>query len=456
MLKKLVIFSIVLSIFTLSVSADEIKRPEITSKAYVLYNPDNDEVVEDINGNKKMYPASLTKMMTALVAFESCENLDSEIVTVSENAVKSIYGTSSSKADLKIGEQTTLRQMLYLLMLPSGNDAANAIAEHISGSNDSFAKLMNKKAKELGMNNTHFANPHGLHNPDHYTTASDLAILADAYSSVETLKEIAKCNQYLMPATNKQGERLFNTTNFLKVEKSGYYYPYADGLKTGNTDEAGRCLAASAEKNGVRYICILLNCPEVWRGKGYVRSEFLEAAEIFKYAFETFECVKIAEKGTKVGSNSVFETYDESVDIILSNDIFATLPKGTDLSNLKIEYKLNNLNEDNLLLPDISSGDILGDAKLYLNGRLLGQTEVVSQNEVNAHWWLKFWHKIDFYVYLTASIIGGIIFLFIVLIIRKYIILNKRRREKQKRLERRKQMQAEFELQRPYDYFKME
>ena len=214
-MKKFIIFIIVLSLFTFSVSADEIKQPEITSASYVLYNPDNNEVVEDINGNKKMYPASLTKMMTALVAYESYEDLDSEIITVSENAVKSIYGTSSSKADLKIGEQATLKQMLYLLMLPSGNDAANAIAEHISGDNDSFAILMNKKAKELGMNNTHFANPHGLHNPDHYTTAKDLAILADAYSDVTVLKQIAKTNQYMMPATNKQGERLFNTTNFL-------------------------------------------------------------------------------------------------------------------------------------------------------------------------------------------------------------------------------------------------
>ncbi len=455
-MKKFIIFIIVLSLFTFSVSADEIKQPEITSAAYVLYNPDNNEVVEDINGNKKMYPASLTKMMTALVAYESYEDLDSEIITVSENAVKSIYGTSSSKADLKIGEQATLKQMLYLLMLPSGNDAANAIAEHISGDNDSFAILMNKKAKELGMNNTHFANPHGLHNPDHYTTAKDLAILADAYSDVTVLKQIAKTNQYMMPATNKQGERLFNTTNFLKVEKSGYYYEYADGLKTGNTDEAGRCLAASAEKNGVRYICILLNCPEVWRGKGYVRSEFLEAAEIFKYAFETFECVKIAEKGTKVGSNPVFETYDKSVDILLEKDIFATLPKGTDLSNLKIEYKLNDLNEENLLLPNISSGQVLGEAKLYLNQKNLGQTSVVSKNSVNAHWWLKFWHKIDFYVYLSASIIGVIIFLFIVLIIRKYIILNKRRKEKLRRIQKRKQMQAEFAASEPYNYFKMD
>lgn len=428
MLKKFVIFSIVFSIFAFSVSAEEIKKPEITSKAYVLYNPDNDEVVESLNGNKKMYPASLTKMMTALVAYENCENLDREIITVSENAVKSIYGTSSSKADLKIGEQTTLRQMLYLLMLPSGNDAANAIAEHISGDNDEFAKLMNKKAKELGMKNTHFANPHGLHNDDHYTTATDLAILADAYSSVETLSEIAKCNQYLMPATNKQGERLINTTNFMKIEKSGYYYEYADGLKTGNTDEAGRCLAASARKNGVRYICILLDCPEVWRGKGYVRSEFLEAAEIFKYAFENYQCVKIAEKGSKVGSNIVFETYNESVDILLENDVFATLPKGTDLSAVKIKYKLNNLDENNLLLPDISSGEVLGNAKLYLNGKMLGQANVVSNNEVRSHWWLKFWHTVDFYVYLTLAIIIGIFLLFTVLIIRKYVIINKRRR----------------------------
>lgn len=455
-MKKFIIFIIVLSLFTFSVSADEIKQPEITSASYVLYNPDNNEVVEDINGNKKMYPASLTKMMTALVAYESYEDLDSEIITVSENAVKSIYGTSSSKADLKIGEQATLKQMLYLLMLPSGNDAANAIAEHISGDNDSFAILMNKKAKELGMNNTHFANPHGLHNPDHYTTAKDLAILADAYSDVTVLKQIAKTNQYMMPATNKQGERLFNTTNFLKVEKSGYYYEYADGLKTGNTDEAGRCLAASAEKNGVRYICILLNCPEVWRGKGYVRSEFLEAAEIFEYAFETFECVKIAEKGTKVGSNPVFETYDKYVDILLEKDIFATLPKGTDLSNLKIEYKLNNLNEENLLLPNISSGQVLGEAKLYLNQKNLGQTSVVSKNSVNAHWWLKFWHKIDFYVYLSTAILGGIFLMFVALVIRKYIVLNKRRKEKLRRIQKRKQMQAEFAASEPYNYFKMD
>lgn len=445
-----------LSLFTFSVSADEIKQPEITSAAYVLYNPDNNEVVESINGTKKMYPASLTKMMTALVTYENCKNLDGEVITVSENAVKSIYGTSSSKADLKIGEQVTVKQMLYLLMLPSGNDAANALAEHFCGNNEAFAEKMNKKAKELGMKNTHFVNPHGLHNPDHYTTAEDLAKLADAYSSVELLSEIAKCNQYMMPATNKQGERLFNTTNFMKVPKSGYYYEYANGLKTGNTDEAGRCLAASAEKDGVRYICILLNCPERWQGKTYLRCEFLEAAEVFKYAFEKYECVKVANKGTKVGTNGVFETYEKNVNIALENDVYATLPKGADLSSIKIEYKLNDLNQDNLLIPNVEKGKVLGGANIYLNGKLLGKTNVISANTVKAHWWLKFWHAIDFYVYLTLGIIGGIFLLFVALIIRKYVIINKRRKEKRLRMERRRQMQAEFAKSEPYNYFKIE
>ncbi len=456
MLRKLIVFSLVFSFFVFSVSAEEIKKPEITSGAYVLYNPDNNEVVESFNGNKKMYPASLTKMMTALISYEMCSDLDNDIITVSENAVKSIYGTSSSKADLKIGEETTVRQMLYLLMLPSGNDAANALAEHFCGNNEAFAQQMNNKAKELGMKNTNFVNPHGLHNADHYTTAEDLAILADAYSSVETLKEIAKCNQYMMTATNKHGERLFYTTNFMKVPKSGYYYEYADGLKTGNTDEAGRCLAASAEKDGVRFICILLDCPERWQGKTYLRCEFLEAAEVFKYAFEKYECVKIADKGTKVGANAVYETYGETAEIVLSKDIFATLPKGTDLSDLEIEYGLNNLDENKLLLPDISKGQNLGNAILSLDGKILGTCSVVANNSVKSHWWLKFWHTIDFYLYLTLAIIGGIFLLFVALLIRKYVIINKRRKERLRRLERRRQMQAEFDLQKPYDYFKIE
>lgn len=456
MLKKILILFLTLLIFSFSITVRAVVKPKITSRAYVLYNPDNNQVVESVNGDAKMYPASLTKMLTALVAYEMCEDLDNETAVVSENAIKSIYGTGSSTAGLQIGEEVTLRQLLYLLMMPSGNDAANVIAEYFCGNNQTFAREMNRKAKEIGMVNSHFANPHGLHDNNHYTTAKDLAILADAYSEVDTLYKIANTLQFVMPATNKQPEREIKTTNFLMIDGSGYYYQYADGLKTGNTDKAGRCLAASAEKDGLRFICILLDCPEVWQGKNYIRSEFLEAAEVFKYAFENFEYVKIAEKGTKLGENSVYETFNKKVDVLLSDDVFSIIPNGTDLSKLKIVYNLNNLDDDNLLMPNVTKGEKLGTAELYLDGNPLAKTTVVSGNTVKSNWWLKFWHTIDFYVYLVVAILCSIIVLFVVLIIRKYVIINRRRREKQKRIEKRKRLQAEFDAKQPYDYFKID
>ncbi len=455
MFKRLLAIFLIASVFVFSVSAKEVEKPEITSKAYVLYNPDNDEVVESVNGKEKMYPASLTKMLTALVVYELCDNLE-EVITVSENAVKSIYGTSSSKADLKIGEEVSVKQMLYLLLLPSGNDAANALAEHFGSNNKNFVIEMNRKAKEIGMNNSHFVNPHGLHDSEHYTTAEDLAILADAFSDVELLREISETNQFIMPQTNKQGERVINTTNFLKIEKSGYYYPYAKGLKTGNTDEAGRCLAASAEKDGKRFIAVLLDCPEKWYGKSFWRCEFLEAAKIFDYAFENYEMVKIAKKGTIVGKNTVFQTYNKKAEIVLANDVFATLKKGTDISELKITYTLNNLNSKSQFAKDIAAGETVGNAKLFLKGKMLGQSKLLSNNSVQAHWWIKFWDKADIYFYVTVSVIAFIISLFFALIIRKYVVIYKRKKAKQKRLERRRRLQIEFDSKPEYNYYKFD
>lgn len=455
MFKRILIFFLTLLIFAFSITVSAAEKPNITSKAYVLYNPDSDQVIESVNGDTKMYPASLTKMLTALVACEMCEDFNA-VATVSENAIKSIYGTGSSKAGLLIGEQVTIRQLLYLMLLPSGNDAANVIAEYFCGNNEKFAKKMNQKAKEIGMKNSHFVTPHGLHHDDHYTTAKDLALLADACLEVEILREIANCVIFDMPATNMQPEREIKTTNFLKIEGSGYYYEYANGLKTGYTDIAGRCLASSAQKDGQRFICILLDCPEVWQGKNYIRCEFLEAAEVFEYAFENFEYVKIAEKGTQIGEIPVYETFNKKASIVLKNDVFATLPKGINLSDLQFNYTLDNLNEDELLLPNITEGDSVGTASVSLKGNLLLETTVVSGNTVTSNWWLKFWYKIDFYVYLTLIIIIGIFVLFTFFIIRKRIILNKRRKEKLRRMERRRKMEAEFAQREPYNYFKMD
>ncbi len=455
MFKKIVVLICLCCFCSISVFAEtsQTQKPNITSAGYVLYNPDNDEVVDSINATVRMYPASLTKMLTALIAVDLSTDIDADKATVSENAIKSLYGTSSSTAGLKIGEVLTVRQLLYSLILPSGNDAANVLAEHFCGDNYSFANLMNEKAKEIGMTDSNFANPHGLHDDNHYTTAKDLAVLADNFLNNETLAKIAQTIKYTFPATNKQGTRDIRTTNFMKIENSGYYYKYATGLKTGNTEQAGRCLAASAQKDGVRYICILLNCPEKWERWGYVRTEFLEAAEIFKYAFKTYETVKVASKGQLVAKHNVYETYNKNVDIVLENDVFATLPKDTDLSGVSISYKCDKLRADGLLPNPVNYGDNLGKATVLLNNSVLGVSDTVANNTVKAHRWLSFWHKIDFYVFLTLIIIGSLVLIFLLLIIRKKIVIYKRKKEKLRRLEKRKILQAEFESKEPLDYF---
>ena len=458
MFKKIVVIFLASFLFLQPVFAETKtdQKPQVSASAYVLYNPDNDEVVEGKNENVKKYPASLTKMLTALTVLELCEDLDKEVITVSENAVTSLYGTQSSTAKLKIGEKFSVRQMLYLMLLPSGNDAANALAEHFCGDNRSFAKKMNEKAKEIGMLNSNFSNPHGLHDDNHYTTARDLAVLADAYMQNELLYDIAKCIDYTVPKTNLQAERQIRTTNFMRIEGSGYYYAYATGLKTGNTDNAGRCLAASAEKGNKKFICIFLDVPEVWNKHGMVRSDFLEAAQVFEYAFKTYECVKIADKGTVVSNLPVFETFSKSVDLVLENDVYATLPKSTDFSSLTFDFTPKKLVEEKFVSSPVTNGDVIGNVKLVLDNKVVGSCNAVASKTVTPNGLIVFWHTIDLYVYILLSVIVFLILAFVFLIVRKKIIIYKRKKAKEKRLERRRQMFEEFQKQPPKDYFKMD
>ena len=457
MFKKFValICVVFISFSVLTVTAEN-EKPTITANAYVLYYPDNNEIVESKNHDKRMYPASLTKMMTALAVTKLCDDY-SEKITVSENAIKSLYGTSSSKAGILTGEIITVEQMLYLMLLPSGNDAAYALAEHFSNKGKDFVSYMNELANSIGMNNSHFVNQHGLHDENHYTTAEDLAILADAFLDVPRLCKIAKCTEFIMPQTNLQVERPIRSTNYLlRDDVTRYYYNYATGLKTGYTDDAGKCFAGSAEKDGKKYIVILLSVPEVWDRYGLVRTEFLEAAALFKYAFSNYECVKIAEKDTILKTFPVYETRNKTVNLGLKNDIFATIPKNTDLNNIKIDFTPQNLMDENFVDSPVKKGDSFGVAKLTLENRVVGECEVVALNTVEPNSLIVFWHTIDFCVYIILGIIGFLIFAFCVLFIRKQIVLYRRRKMREKREQNRKRLEKEFLQRDPYNYFKMD
>ncbi len=458
MFKKIVcaIAALLLSIIPVFATEAETNQPNITSLSYVLYNPDNDEIVEGNNYNQRMFPASLTKMLTAVTVMNICDDVSTEKVTVSQSAISLLAGTNSSKAGLRVNEVFTVEELLYLMLLPSGNDAANVLAEHFNTETTSFVDHMNRVAKEIGMKDSHFVNPHGLHDDNHYSTAADLAFLADAYMDIALLCEIAKADEFRLPVTNEHSEYWVRCTNFMNVKNSGYYYEYSTGLKTGYTDKAGRCLAASAEKNGERYICILLFTPEVWDKNGLVRTEFLEATEIFEYAFETYDCVKIASKNQIVTELPVYETYGKKVKLVFENDIYATVKKGTDIDKLEIEFKPKNLIDCGMIDSPVNVGESFGNASLMLYDKEIGFCNVVASKTVEPNGFLVFWHKIDLFVYIFLGVISFIILLFVFFIIRKKVVIYKRKKNKEARIARRKRQMLEFEEKEPYNYFKMD
>ena len=273
---------------------------DIDAEGALLINMDTEDILYSKNIDSKLYPASLTKLMTALVLYENSTDLDNETITVSEYAIKSLDGTDSSTGGLMVGEVLTVRQMLYVLLLHSANDGANAIAEHVAGDIDSFVSLMNAKAQELGMVGTHYENAHGLHDSNHYTTVRDMYILSKAFLSVDVLKEVGYSTTYTMEATNKNSKRKFTSTNLLllnngqkctaeKYKNQTYYYKYAKGLKTGYTDNAGRCLVSTASKNGYNYMCIVMNCPVYDQNGRKIRIEFGDTKALYEWAFNEFE-----------------------------------------------------------------------------------------------------------------------------------------------------------------------
>ena len=231
---------------------------DIYSPSFILIDSDSGKILYEKNAYKKMYPASTTKIMTAILTLENCK-LD-ELVTVSDNAVslESVPETYT-RADIQAGEILTVENLLNVLLIPSANDAAIALAEHVSGSVSEFSNLMNKKAKELGCKNTNFVNPNGVHNENQYTTAYDLSLIGKYAMNNETFRKIVCKTSYTLPATNiySSTDRKFENTNEL-LSSDNYSYEYTTGIKTGYTDSAKNCIVASAKKDNYNFIVVIL------------------------------------------------------------------------------------------------------------------------------------------------------------------------------------------------------
>lgn len=235
------------------------------SKYAIIMDADSGEIIAYRNYNTRMYPASLTKVMTLIVAVENIENLN-DTVLITADMVDPMVRAQASRAGFAVGETPTLEQVLYGVILPSGADASLAAAQYVAGSEAAFVELMNQKAQEMGLKNTHFTNASGLHDENHYSTAEDMALILQYAIKDETCKKILSTYQYQIPPTEYNPEGLLLTsTVFSRMTGTEMPNVVIQGGKTGFTDEAGQCLETFAEINGKTYIMVLAGGISKWQ-----------------------------------------------------------------------------------------------------------------------------------------------------------------------------------------------
>lgn len=365
-IKRIFLLTVVL-IF--SFTATFAKEPEIKSPSAILVDAYTGLTLYEKNSTDKMYPASTTKIVTAILAIESGKLEKNETLTASFQAVNSIE-YDSSKISLSEGEKMSFENLLYSLIIASANDAANVLAENIAKTPEEFVNMMNKKVKELGCTNTHFTNPHGLHDEDHYTTAADLAKITVYAMKLPFFAEAAKMMKYTIPPTNKMDtERLLTSTNQLINKTSKYYYQYATGVKTGYTSKAGYCLVASAESGSEKYISVVLGA-EPDAAETY---SFVDSRELLQYGFKNHDGFVAAKQNDIISSIPIRASYADEAILSAATGVNVILPAGVDIKDVeKKEYIKPKVKAP------VKKGDLLGRMEWWYGGVKIGECDMVS------------------------------------------------------------------------------
>ncbi len=329
------------------------KIPEVSAKGACLMVAESGQVLYEKNSDKKLPMASTTKLMTALVACERCDL--SKPVEVSPDAV----GIEGSSVYLKPGEKLLMEELLYALLLESANDAAVAIAIEVSGSIEAFAEHMNETAQRIGMESTHFTNPHGLDDEAHYTTAADLAMLGVCALKNDSLRRIVSTQRKTISMADGEGTRLLVNHNKLLRTYDG-----AVGMKTGFTKRSGRCLVSAACRDGVTLVAVTLSAPNDWA----------DHAEMLDYGFETVERVTPAEERQVHFDLPVVGGEESSVRLSNRDRVTLVLPKGQRVT-VRIEA-------DRFIAAPVNVGDALGKAVFYVDGREVAQLPLFAEHAV--------------------------------------------------------------------------
>ncbi|MFR9172238.1 serine hydrolase [Evtepia sp.] len=357
----------------------------IDAKSALLIDMDTEQVLYEQAADEQRYPASITKIMTALLTLEAVGRgeLDLNDVITMDDAALADLTPDSSTAGLQAGEEITVRNLLYCLLLASANEAANALAIAVAGDIPAFVEQMNQRAQELGMSGTHFVNPHGLHSDDHYTTARDIFKMAKQAMTHATFREIVSTGTYTVPATNLSGERTLYNTNALLTSAlhPGYTYSGTIGIKTGSTGQAGYCLTAAVEMKGHTLISVVLGAENPTDSQGNVqRMQFSESVRLLDWASDNFSAATLLDSETYLQEIPVRFSADTSHVVLRpAQSVRALIPGTYDDTRLELRLRLNS----EVASAPISAGDILGTVTVIYAGQEYGTIDMVAVSDVS-------------------------------------------------------------------------
>lgn len=357
----------ILSFLTIEAYAE---TPEITAYSAIVFDCTDNRILYEKNCHEKIYPASMTKVLTAILVIENC-NLSDE-VAISKNAIEQIesgYLTSN----LKEGEILTIEQLLNLLLISSYNDIANVLAEYVAGNTEGFVVMMNNKAKEIGCTNSNFVNSSGVHNQEHYSTAYDLALIGKYAMQFPEIREIVNKIYYKLGATNKYSgeDRIYETTNEILLSGSTNYYKYAKGIKTGFTTPAGNCLMTYSEKNDLPLIAVVTKATTS-------DSRYEDTKQILEYAYSNNEIKTIVNAETTLQTLNIKNATKDTkkLRIITENKITAVVNKDTEITSAEPKIELL----DNLKAP-IKKGEVIGKVTYEVQGKKY-ETNLLAAEDV--------------------------------------------------------------------------
>ena len=363
------------NLYTLSFADSTIPNPDfqIYSSGSVLMDASTGKVLIQKDMNKQLYPASTTKILTAIIAIEKLDL--SSTLTASRSAVMAIP-SGYSNAGIKVGESLNVNDLLEMFLIHSANEVGYIFAEEISGNIENFANLMNQKATELGCINTHFTNPSGIHDVNHYSTAYDMALIAKYCMQNETFRNIVNKKSCKFSATDLYPEeRYFKNTNSLLDPSNRYYYEYAIGIKTGFTTQAKNCLIAGAQKNGIELIAVMLGAEATENGQS---GRYIDAKNLFDFGFENYEVKQFLQEGTKIAEikikNATKET--QTLNLLAKTSLSATFESSFNISSLNPSIKI----EENITAP-IAKDKILGKISYDIDG-ITYETDLIAENDV--------------------------------------------------------------------------